>query len=349
MDDKEIRQIEVTSGKGFKYSEPLALYESRKTKVTVEFKQVPNAQTRKLHHVEMILRQEKCEKGEWLPETRITLKSKDENNKVTDNSLKRLTEMIDVQRELVNMPLAGRTKLYVGDQDVLDVARSLEHIENRAKVIEAIQVLAQKSSLEISELLKAAFSPDALKEKRAKLEELKDQIEIPSVQELDIQKTLAEMPWAFGPEYERLDIRNAGDSGIPDRRLKRVDGLSDILEVKLPSAELLRKDRKERAYIAPDLAQALGQIVGYLEHFYSQYQTAYDDEDRTEVLNEPYGKYYKPKGILLIGRRAAIGKRGQPAHPKLLRRLLSYFHWIDVLTYDDLIHRAANLLDKMST
>jgi hypothetical protein len=153
----------------------------------------------------------------------------------------------------------------------------------------------------------------------------------------------------FGPEYERLDVRTAGASGIPDRRLKRIDGLSDLLEIKLPSAELLRTDERGRRYISPALSEALGQLMGYLEYFNSSYQTVFEDDTREERLEDLYGSYYKPKGILLIGRRIAPKSRtGSNAEPKRLRRLLSYFHWIDVLTYDDLIERAQSLLTKMA-
>ena len=34
--------------------------------------------------------------------------------------------------------------------------------------------------------------------------------------------------------------------------------------------------------------------------------------------------------------------------PKYLRRLMSYFHWIELITYDDLIERARNGLNNLS-
>lgn len=168
--------------------------------------------------------------------------------------------------------------------------------------------------------------------------------------ELDIQRKLSEMAWAFGLEYERIDVRAAGPAGIPDRRLKRIDGLSDLLEIKLPTAKLLRLDNQSRRYIAPDLAEALGQLMGYLEHFYTSYQMEFDDNTGEELLHDSYGRYYKPKGILLIGRRSPTGRTrtSSKAEPKHLRRLLSYFHWIDVLTYDDLLERARNLIRTMT-
>ncbi|MCD8508228.1 MAG: DUF4263 domain-containing protein [Candidatus Pacebacteria bacterium] len=156
----------------------------------------------------------------------------------------------------------------------------------------------------------------------------------------------------FGPEYKNLDFRDAGFSGHPDGRLLRIDGLSDILEVKLPSEELLRADDRERQYISPKLAESLGQLTGYMEYYYSEYSHERDDETGHEILEDRYGKYYKPKGILLIGRRGKELVKNSTsqtisAEPKNLRRLLSYFHWVEVLTYDDLIERAENALNNL--
>lgn len=120
----------------------------------------------------------------------------------------------------------------------------------------------------------------------------------------------------------------------------------------MPNAEILREDAKKRAYIAPALAEALGQITGYLEHYYSAYSQEHDDFTEVEIMKDTYGKYYKPKGILLIGRRCKDSSNSTAAtidaHPKNLRRLLSYFHWIEVLTFDDLIERAENSLNNLT-
>jgi|GEM_PF-2208503 len=208
------------------------------------------------------------------------------------------------------------------------------------------------TGFDIPELIKRGLSQSKLNEKNEAINEFEKLIENPSVKEVtDIQTYLSKIPWIFGPEYSSLDVRTAGDSGIPDRRLKRIDGLSDILEIKLPNVELLRKDKMGRHFISPDLAQAIGQLTGYLEYYYSTYTTERDDYTGKEVLEDRYGKYYKPKGILLIGRRKTrngVGvKETDDAHPKYLRRVLSYYHWVEVLTYDDLIERARNGLTKL--
>ncbi|OHA79667.1 MAG: hypothetical protein A2675_03225 [Candidatus Yonathbacteria bacterium RIFCSPHIGHO2_01_FULL_51_10] len=204
------------------------------------------------------------------------------------------------------------------------------------------------SNLDIPELIKKGLSRQKIEEKQKQISEFEVLISRGDVKEVsDIQNALSGMPWIFGPEYESIDVRGAGDAGIPDRRLKRIDGLSDILEVKLPSAELLRKDHLGRAYIAPELSVAIGQLTGYLEHYFSAYSEERNDKTGEEILEDRYGKYYKPRGILLIGRRKKEDgtdgiKDTISAEPKYLRRLISYYHWVEVLTYDDLIERARN-------
>ena len=202
--------------------------------------------------------------------------------------------------------------------------------------------------------IRKGLSREKIEEKKGILTDLEKIISNPNVKEVtDIQAFLKKHPWIFGPEYKNLDFRDAGEMGNPDGRLLRIDGLSDVLEVKLPGAELLRTDKQKRQFIAPELAEAIGQLTGYLEHYYSEYSLERDDTTKEELTEDLYGKYYKPKGILLIGRRSKANlikgvSNTTDANPKNLRRLLSYFHWIEVLTYDDLIERARNGLENIS-
>jgi len=209
------------------------------------------------------------------------------------------------------------------------------------------------NELDIPDLIKRGLSQTKIDEKTKAIKEFENLIEKPDVKEVsEIQDFLKRNPWIFGPEYKRLDFRDAGYAGNPDGRLLRIDGLSDILEVKLPAEELLRIDASNRQFITPKLAEALGQLTGYLEYYYSEYSQERKDETGEEILIDNYGKYYKPKGILLIGRRGKEMVNGKSttisAEPKNMRRLLSYFHWVEVLTYDDLIERARNGLSNLT-
>jgi hypothetical protein len=209
-----------------------------------------------------------------------------------------------------------------------------------------------KSELDIPDLIQRGLSQTKIEEKMKAISEFETIIKRSDVKEVtEIQNFLQKNPWIFGPEYKKLDFRDAGFAGNPDGRLLRIDGLSDILEVKLPSAELLRADDKGRQYISPNLAEAFGQLTGYLEYYYSEYSTERTDNTGGEILVDFFGKYYKPRGILLMGSRGKevtnLTKQTISAEPKNMRRLLSYFHWVEVLTYDDLIERARNGLNNL--
>lgn len=227
-------------------------------------------------------------------------------------------------------------------------------VKGKAQLLKLYDEGYLTSDLDIPDLIKNGLSKNKIKEKKEKIAEFKTLLDNPIVKEVaDIQTFLKDNPWIFGPEYKSLDFRDAGFSGNPDGRLLRIDGLSDILEVKLPSEELLRADDKGRQFISPKLAESLGQLTGYMEYYYSEYSHERDDATGEEILKDTYGKYYKPKGILLIGRRGKESKNATQqtisAEPKNMRRLLSYFHWVEVLTYDDLIERAENGLDNLTS
>ncbi|MDO8552616.1 MAG: DUF4263 domain-containing protein [bacterium] len=200
-------------------------------------------------------------------------------------------------------------------------------------------------------LLTIGFTEDIIGKRRKELDDFEAILDNPTSREVsDIQAELKKIPWIFGPEYTSYDYKKAGEE-IPDGRLKRVDGLSDVLEVKLPGEEVLRVDEMDRRFLAPKCAEALGQLISYLEFYYSAYTSELDDETEQEILEDRHQKYYRPKGILLIGRRSKDAiegtKQKSDNHPKYMRRLLSYHHGIEILTYDDLLERARNALNNI--
>ena len=121
------------------------------------------------------------------------------------------------------------------------------------------QLVDNSSDLDSSAMIKFGLTANKVKQKQAELNAFEAVIDKPDVKEVsEIQtRELKKIPWIFGPEYTSYDFRPAGEAGLPDGRLKRVDGLSDILEVKLPSEELLRTDNG-RHYISPKCSEAIG-------------------------------------------------------------------------------------------
>ncbi len=200
-------------------------------------------------------------------------------------------------------------------------------------------------------LLTIGFTKDVIGDRRKELDTFESLVNKADVKEVsDIQEALKKIPWIFGPEYISYDYKKAGEE-IPDARLKRVDGLSDILEVKLPNEEVLREDSKKRIFLSPKCAESLGQLISYLEFYYSSYSTEHDDDTEEEKVEDLHQKYYRPKGILLIGRRNKEDVEGTKqtanSHPKFMRRILAYHNGVEILTYDDLLERARNALDNI--
>jgi len=299
--------------------------------------------------VNIKISQFKKSKGSLISEKDILLKFKEANV---------LTDFLSFLKE-ANLGTVTSGKFVLADSLSLDpeLYSKLVTLSSDTKGKEALSLLFESGyltlNLDIPDLIQKGLSQKKIDEKINALNNFSSLIENPAVKEVaDIQNFLKDNPWIFGPEYKRLDFRDAGFAGNPDGRLLRIDGLSDILEVKLPGEELLRADDKSRQFISPKLAEALGQLTGYLEYYYNAYSQEHSDETGEEILSDTYGKYYKPKGILLIGRRGKemINSTSQTisAEPKNMRRLLSYFHWVEVLTYDDLIERARNGLANLT-
>ncbi len=349
------KTLEITSGKGFKYTEEEAIFENSETKITLQCKHVPHHETGLFHHLELLIKKyhkKRSQDSFTEKPINISLTTKDKYNNISDNSVKLLFQILEAQRELVFKQLPSHAKLLIGDNDGIESI--ISKIQTKEISQQVLKILLNKSDLELSDLIKLNFTTNKIEEKKKQLKVFEQLIEKPNVKEVaEIQKYLSTIPWIFGAEYRKLDVRNAGNQ-IPDRRLKRIDGLSDILEIKLPNSELLRKDNSGRLYISPALSKAIGQLIGYLEYYNSQFTIINDDESGEEKEEDFYGRYYKPKGILLIGRRYKKDlidyvTNTTDATPKNLRKTISYFHWLEILTYDDLIERAYNSLEILSS
>lgn len=321
---------------------------TRQTKLLAVTFHIPNKQTGAIHHYDINIYRFSRTKWGDPKDWKLT-----ETCSLREDEVTGLSTFLNEQNELVGHKMTDQhaTVVYTDQpthQKLLqNVASMLDDDADGERANELIDTIigAHKDG----SLLTIGFTPSQIQARRDELDELEKIINDPGAKEVtDIQAKLKTMPWVFGPEYISYDYKKAGEE-IPDGRLKRVDRLSDVLEVKLPSEEVLRADEKGRRYISPKCAESLGQLVSYLEYYQSQYEIKYDDDTEEEILEDMHQAYYKPRGILLIGRRdkakvASVTKRTSDAQPKYMRRQLSYYHGIEILTYDDLLERARNAL-----
>jgi hypothetical protein len=127
-------------------------------------------------------------------------------------------------------------------------------------------------------------------------------------------------------------IRDEGTL-IPDFMLEPVsqEALCDILDLKLPSAKVYITPKNRERYSAA-IFEACAQLREY---------SAYFEQGRNrDLLYQTYGlKAYKPKMIVIIGRRCNID-------PILARRIGGDTPQLVLQTYDDIIDRAKAKLGR---
>ncbi len=332
------------------------LKNTSKTKIVVTALHIFNRNTDNIHHYDI----EVYKFTNRTPSNPLTWEVQ-KDYALREDEVQQLSIFLNEMNELIGQPMpANYAQVVYSDQtasvdDTLtNVAAILRDSDGDTQAVIGRLLDEIVSARDEGSLPSLVISPAQLEKKSRELDELEALINQPGVREVaDIQAKLKTMPWVFGPEYVSYDFRRAGEE-MPDGRLKRVDGLSDILEVKLPSEEVLRVVARNRRYIAPKCSESLGQLVSYLEYYLSENQTERSDETGEEIQDDALGKYYRPKGILLIGRRLksnmtanATGMTSD-ALPKYMRRQMAYFHGLEVLTYDDLIERARNGLAVMA-
>lgn len=221
--------------------------------------------------------------------------------------------------------LSGRDPIAVGkaiaplvaDEEVL---RSLTETPDGAEILKGVQ-----SSVRLTEV---SLAIDQL---RAHLDggETKEQV---------YQEWCERHGWVFGNIYTmRDDVRTIalGDS-VDGLMEQTANGFRDIFELKRPSMHVIRYDETHKSwYWGRDVSMAIGQCHRYLDALHEG--AANGLRDHPEVVA------YHPRAILVIGR-----SHDWPAEKvKALHGLNARLHGISVMTYDQLLAQAEQLLDTL--
>lgn len=175
----------------------------------------------------------------------------------------------------------------------------------------------------------------SLKKKENAVLELEKIIQGEFKNEIDIQRFLKKNLWLFGSEYytfikeEQINSQNILD-GIP----KNLDDFIDIIEVKLPTAELFRYDTNHNNYYSSsELTKAIAQTQNYIFELEKMtVDDSYQNNNDCTII--------KPRGIILIGSKNELSD----GEKQYLRILNSSYHNIHILTYQQLLLRAKNML-----
>ena len=145
--------------------------------------------------------------------------------------------------------------------------------------------------------------------------------------------------WIMGIQYlPPIDKQRVGFDNIPDFLFPTIDGFIDILEIKLPSHEVIRPDTSHPGSYAwsSEANKAIGQVVNYL------YEMEVNQLALQNKINKKYAKrlsrvinVIKPRAFILIGVEDDWDGETREAFRKLNHTL----HGIEVLTYSEIVKR----------
>ena len=159
------------------------------------------------------------------------------------------------------------------------------------------------------------------------------------------QKWIYRNSWLFGPMYlEPIQWQSVGFRSKPDFLFPTLDGFLDILEIKLPTADVIREVGRHHAW-SDATNRAIGQVVAYIE----------DADMNRPALERDINDNYtgqlglrvtasRPRAFILIGRDTHWRERQREAY-----RTLNYsLHGVEIVTYDELLRRGRKIIELYS-
>lgn len=210
----------------------------------------------------------------------------------------------------------------------------IEHLEAAVKqtnYIRSLKILEKLIQIDCDnsvDLVKEALSLEELKKYSAKQPEK------------IFQNWIEDNLWVFGVEYYKkydwkiIDDAKEGSSKA-DLVMSTLDGFVDLIELKRPNIKsdtLLNYDEIHKSYFpSRALSLAFGQCLHYLKKL---------DEKKKEIEDKNSVKVLRPRIKLIIGRSNNFNEDEY----KALRMLNSNLNHIQIITYDDLIKNAKQII-----
>ena len=236
-------------------------------------------------------------------------------------------------RVLSELSVKDKNKLTI----IEEATKTVRKLRRRSKILKkALVDLQRQSSL--------SFYQQSLDELQMRLTK-----NHPEVKGTDSwQSWIYRNHWLFGVQYlTPIEKEKINFDNIPDFLFPSVDGFIDILEIKKPTYETIRKDTSHAgSYVwGTETNKAIGQVVNYIQ------STELNQLFLKDRINEKYGEEYpipiqliKPRAFILIGNSAEWNRRQKEAF-----RTLNYsLHGIKVLTYTDLIRWGESIILMLS-
>ena len=149
--------------------------------------------------------------------------------------------------------------------------------------------------------------------------------------------------WLLGIQYQKpIEKQKINLSGsMPDYLFPTVDGFLDILEIKLPSNDVIIKDTSHPGSCrwCGETNKAIGQVVNYLsdiERLQLELSRAIKSEYGWDVF------VIKPRAFIVVGTK----DNWDEVKKEAFRKLNYSLHGIEVLTYTDLIRRGEEIIQR---
>jgi hypothetical protein len=222
---------------------------------------------------------------------------------------------------------------------------TIKNYENKAELISQVLTLAEdpmalnllienaKNNPEKSKGIAAALNIARYTEAVTGLERLIEN----NAGEGAFQKHFSENPWMFGSEYsELLDQRKFTRNEEQDFMLRRtVDGYLEAIEIKtaLVDMPLFFKDSSHNTlYPRSELSLVVGQVLKYIEEL---------DAFRHSILAKD------AEDVCKIRAKIIIGRDNNKEQITALRRYNGHLHRIEILTFDQLLRIAQQVVNSM--
>ena len=238
-------------------------------------------------------------------------------------------EESDVEIEFWEYPV-GET--YIERFSLNEFKVDLKCTDYMTLLLENMDLLSEKSIESFkNEFLEAQELKNRSDELKIEIEKLKSMVNNPNSKEKDFQNFFEYNYWMFGVDYIGMTpTKKISENDIPDFLLERYDKFHDILDLKLPIPSLF-KTVGNKLHPRQKLYDGCSQIEQYI---------GYSNENVKQIKNEINEKIYRPRGILVIGRTNSHEE-------ERLRQFNDDNRKVEIMTYDDIINKATNILNTM--
>lgn len=268
----------------------------------------------------------KAKKNEPWPEaatSRITL---------DHEAVRKLLNYLLAHKELLKLQRSSFYTLLTGTHELSELDPS-----ELSALVALVQAAAEQGKL--AEIIK----PEALQNINAAIhqaryksaiDQLSQMLANPVLTEDNYKKWFLEHHWVFGTDYlGPEDGTKIGWASKGDIVLRSVDGYQDLVELKLPTAEVLKHDRSHKNWFpSTEVSMALAQVIKYFQE---------TEDARMMLAQKEKLPFLKPRARIVIGRSNAWEQEQYDA----LRRLNAILQNIQIVSYDYLLSIAKRMIE----